>query len=254
MKTYIVIPDQHAHDEHDNNRADWAGKLIRDIKPDVVVNMGDAIDLPSLSSYDKGKRSFHGRSYKKDLDAHLDFQERLWAPMKRQKKKMPARYVLEGNHEHRVERALDLSPELVETLGFKDFRFDDYYDQVVRYEGGTPGILDLDGILFAHYFITGVSGKPISSEHPAHAHLMKNGCSSVAAHTHLFDYTTRTNIQGKTINAIVAGCYQDYINDWSGNIGKLWRSGIVILRNVEAGDFDLQWVGIDSLKREYADV
>lgn len=250
-KTYIILPDQHAHSDHHNDRAIWAGQLIKEIRPDVVVNMGDCIDLPSLSSYDKGKRSFHGRSYKSDLDAHLDFQDKLWSPTKRAKKKLPRRIVLEGNHEHRIERALDLSPELTGTLGFKDFLFDEYYDDVVRYEGGTPGVFELDQILFAHYFITGVSGKPISSEHPAYAHLIKNGCSSIAAHTHLFDYTTRTNIQGKTMNSIVAGCYQDYINDWSGNIGRLWRSGITVLRNVEAGDFDVQFISIGALKKEY---
>src|SRR5690606_39106525 len=123
------------------------------------VNMGDAADMPSLSAYDRGKRSFHGRSYKQDIDAHLDFQDRMWSPVRARKKKLPYRVVLEGNHENRIERALDLSPELKGTIGFEDYDFDSYYDQVVRYDGGTPGIIELNGVLFAHYFITGVSGR-----------------------------------------------------------------------------------------------
>lgn len=251
MTTYIVIPDQHAIHTHNNDRADWLASLIKDIRPDVVVNMGDAADMPSLSSYDKGTRAFQGKSYRDDINAHLDFQERLWGPVKRTKKKMPHRVILEGNHEHRIERALDLSPELTGTIGFKDYEFDSYYDEVIRYDGGTPGVYERDEILFAHFFITGISGRPAGGEHPGNTLITKNKMSSIAAHSHTYDWCTQTNINGKTHNGLVVGCYQDYINDWSGNIGKLWRSGITILRNVEKGDFDLQFTSIHNLKKEY---
>jgi len=251
MKTYLIIPDQHAISSHNNDRADWAGQFIKELKPDVVVNMGDAADMESLSSYDKGARSFQGKSYKADIDAHLDFQERLWAPIKRSKKKLPYRVILEGNHEFRIERALDLSPELTGTIGFKDYDFNSYYDTVVRYDGGTPGIVELDEILFAHYFITGVSGRPMGGENPGNTLISKNKMSSVAAHTHIYDYCTQTNINGKTHNGIIVGCYQDYINAWAGNIGKLWRAGLTVLRNVEQGDFDLEFISLKTLQKEY---
>lgn len=251
IDTIIVVPDQHAIASHNNDRADWLGQLIKDLKPDIVWNLGDCADMPSLSSYDKGTRAFHGKSYKADIDAHLDFQERMWAPIKKSKKKRPFSIVHEGNHERRAERALDLSPELVGTIGFKDFQFENYYDVVVRYEGGTPGVYEVEEILGAHFFITGVSGRPMGGEHPGHTAITKLKTSSISAHTHIYDYCTQTNINGKTHNGLIAGCYQDYINDWSGNIGKLWRSGITVLRNVEKGDFDLQFINIGTLKKEY---
>ena len=251
-KTYLLLPDQHAVSYHDNARADWAAKLIIDIKPDVVINMGDAIDLESLSSYDKGKRSFHGKTYKKDLDAHLDFQERLWGPVKATKKKLPHRVILEGNHENRIERALDLSPELAGTIGFDDFLFDKYYDEVVRYDGGLPGIYKRDEILFAHFFPTGVSGRPIGGERPAHMLLAKNGISTVAAHSHTLDYATRRTVADKYLNGLVCGCYHEYIPPWAGSLGKFWQAGIPILRNVEDGRFDFQWISIEALKKEYS--
>lgn len=249
--TLLAIPDQHAHFEHNNNRADYLAKFIIDLKPDIVVNGGDAADMPSLSSYDKGKRSFHGKSYKKDIEAHLDFQERLWGPVRATKKKMPYRVVLEGNHEHRIERALDLSPELAGTIGFKDYDFDSYYHEVIRYDGDTPGIWDFQNILFAHFFITGVSGRPIGGERPAHMLIAKNNISCVAFHTHTFDYARRRTVSGRVLNGLVAGCYQDYINDWSGAIGKLWESGVVVLRNIEDGNFDLEWVSLKALEKAY---
>ncbi len=248
---YLIVPDPHAHPDHPQVRADWLAKLMIELKPDVVVNMGDAADMSSLSSYDKGTRRFTNRSYAADLSAHLEFQDRMWGPVKRTKKKMPYRVVLEGNHEHRVERALDLSPELVGTIGFKDFAFDDYYDEVVRYEGGNPGLIELDGILFAHYFIAGVSGRPTGGEHPAHMLLQKTKQSSVAAHSHLWDVTTQLTQIGKPLNGLVAGCYQDYDNDWSGNTSRLWKRGVTILRDVVAGGYDHEFVSIGRMKKLY---
>lgn len=221
------------------------------MKPDVVVNLGDQADMASLSSYDKGTRNFQGRSYAKDIAANAEFNDRWWGPVKRTKKKLPYRVVLEGNHEHRVEKALDLSPELEDTIGFNDYQFDDYYDTVVKYNGGTPGAIELDGILFAHYFITGISGRPIGGEHSAFNHSVKVGQSTVSGHSHLLDYNTRTNISGRTLNNLVAGCFHEYVPDWAGLIGHLWRPGVAVLRNVENGNFDLEWVGIKQLREEY---
>jgi len=249
--TYLVVPDQHAHYEHNNDRADWLAQLTIDLKPDVVINLGDAADMPSLSSYDKGKRSFHGKSYAKDIAAHLEFQERWWEPVKRQKKRLPHRVVLEGNHEQRVERALDLTPELSGTIGFQDYDFDRYYDEVVRYDGGLPGIYRRDGILFAHFFPTGISGRPLGGERPAHMLIAKNGISSICGHSHTFDFASRRTVGDEHLNGLVAGCYQDYINDWSGPVGRFWQAGVCILRDVENGRFDLQWISIDSMKKAY---
>ena len=143
-KTHIVIPDPHSHPDFNNDRALWLAGLIKDVKPDVVVNLGDVADLASLSSFDKGKASFHGNNYERDIVAHLDFEDKLWGSVKKAKRKMARRIVLEGNHEHRIKRAIDLSPELAGHrygMSFKDLEFDKYYNDVVEYEGSTPVLL-----------------------------------------------------------------------------------------------------------------
>jgi hypothetical protein len=253
-KTILVLPDQHSHPEFNNDRADWAGRFILDLKPDIVVNIGDASDMSSLSSYDKGKRSFYGKSYAKDVAAHLDFQERLWHPIRKAKRKLPYSIFFEGNHEHRIEKALDLSPELVGTLDIGDFELDYFYDEFVGYDGATPGIKEVEGISFAHYMTSGVKGLPIGGEHHANSLLAKGFRSCVVGHIHTTDYAVRTDANGKRIQAVVVGVYQDYDAPWAGaQVNKLWWPGLVILHNVENGTFDPQWVSLKWLRETYSD-
>ena len=251
MTTHLVIPDQHAHPDHNNERADLLANLIIDLKPDVVVNIGDAADMPSLSSYDKGKRSFHGRTYRADIDAHLDFQDRLWSPVYRRKRKLPRTYFFVGNHEQRIEKALDLSPELTGSIGMEDLELREWYDTIVPYEGGTPGTLSIDGVRYAHYFVSGLMGRPIGGEHPAYSLLTKGFGSATCGHSHLFDHSVRTSVDGKKIHGCTAGVFQDYDADWAGMCNRLWSRGVLIKRNVSGGEYDHQWVSLDALKKEY---
>lgn len=253
MTKILVIPDQHAHPDFDNDRADLLGRFLLDLKPEYLVNIGDAADMASLSGYDKGKRSFTGRSYAKDIDSHLDFQERMWEPIKKSKKRLPYSVVLEGNHEHRVERALDLAPELEGTISFDDFKFHDYYDHIVRYEGATPGVTCIESIYFSHYFTSGVMGRPIAGEHPAYSILTKQFVSCVQGHTHTVDYCVRTTAHGSKVHGLVAGVFQDYRSQWAGTSNDLWWRGLVVLNNVDGrGGFEPQFVTIDALKKEYS--
>ena len=145
MTDYLIIPDQHAHPSYNNDRAIWLGKFIKDRKPDVVINMGDAFDMPSLSAYDKGKASFHGMNYEADINSGLDFQEKLWNPVRKSKKKQPKKVFLVGNHENRLKKVLEQDPELSgERYGvsFKNYAFHDFYNEVIHYEGQTPADRD----------------------------------------------------------------------------------------------------------------
>lgn len=253
-KVHLVIPDQHAHPDHGNERADWLGALIKDLKPDVVVNLGDAADMASMSTYDKGKGSFHGRNYQKDIESHLDFQERMWYPIRKSKKKQPDKYFLEGNHEYRIKRAIDLNPELEGDrfgVSFKDLALQDYYHEVVEYVGSTPGIVTIDGVSYAHYFITGVSGRPIGGEHHGYSLIAKNFSSCTCGHSHTIDWAVRTDTSGKKIMGLVAGVYQDYQSSWAGHINDYWWSGVVIKREVENGVYNPQFVSIEELRKEY---
>ena len=64
----MIIPDTQVKRGVDLSYLEWIGKYIVDKKPDVIVQIGDFADMPSLSSYDVGKKSFEGRRYKDDIE------------------------------------------------------------------------------------------------------------------------------------------------------------------------------------------
>lgn len=250
-KIHLVIPDTHAKPKEHNKRASWLAELIKEVKPDVVVHLGDSADMPSLSSYDKGTKGFEGRRYRDDIDAHLEFQDRLWSPVKKAKKRLPYRVFMHGNHEERINRAVQASSELDGTIGYKDLNLKEWYDRDYEYHGSTPAIAVVDGIAYAHYMVTGVSGRPIGGEHGAYQLVTKNHQSCTVGHSHVLDYSVRHTVEGRPIQGLVAGCYLDYSTGWAGECEKMWHKGVIIKRNVEDGVYDPQFVSLEVLRKEY---
>lgn len=248
---HLIIGDPHAHFQHHNRRAEWIGAYIAEVKPDVVINMGDTWDMPSLSGFDKGTRAAIGRTYRQDIDAGLDFNERLWNEVKKTKKKLPRRVILIGNHEQRINKAINLQPELDGAIGFRDLELERNYDDIVEYNGRSPGVITIDGIAYSHFFISGVMGKPIGGTHAAYSILQKGHCSSTAGDLHLLSYDVQTGTNGRRIHGLVAGCAQDYSAEWAGDANKLWWRGIIEKDNVYDGHYDPRFLSLDSLKKQY---
>lgn len=249
MTTHLVIPDQHAHPDHSNVRFDWLGKLILDLKPDKIINLGDGPDMESLCFYDNDKSDFHLRRYKKDVDSWLEAQDRIWAPTRKAKKKKPYSIYTTGNHEARISKAIDRDKVMLEgTISMDDLELEKNWDKVFPF----LEIAQEDGVSYAHYFTSGVMGRPVSGMHPAASLITKQFTSCTAGHAHTMDYAMRTDAQGNHVMGLVAGVFQDYIAEWAGPANALWWRGLVIKRNVEGGTYDPQFVSMEALRKEYA--
>ncbi len=86
----------------------------------------------------------------------------MWTSWRKaQSRYQPRRAALEGNHEYRLTRALDLQPELSGWMSFDDFGLDRYYTDVVRFEGSVPSTISIGGIVFAHFMTAGNFCRPI---------------------------------------------------------------------------------------------
>lgn len=231
----------------------WAGKFIVAKKPDVIIMIGDWADMPSLSSYDVGKKVFEGRRYQSDVKCSHAAMELLLTPMwdynknavKNHEKRYTPRMVLTlGNHEDRIDRCIEADAKLEGVLSLKDLRYEEYGWEVVPYL--EPIIID--GVAYCHYFTSGVLGKPVTS---AAALLSKKHQSCVMGHVQGRQIAYGTRADGKQITGLFVGGYyqhdEAYLR-WQGN--KHWR-GLWALFEVDDGSFDELPVSLDYLGQKY---
>ncbi len=253
MKTHLVIPDGHARPDFHNERFDLLGDLIVDVKPDVIINIGDHWDMPSLSSYDKGKPSSFGLSYTSDIHSGQEAMDRTFHRMRKQKKSKPLTIFLGGNHEHRLQKAMDTEYTLRGTLGISmdHYQVKDWYDECYWYTGATPGQREVDGILYAHYLPSGPMGRPISGIHQAKSLLAKYHTSCTVGHSHILDFGVFPTTTDRKIMGLSCGCFTDFDKPWAGHINRQFWQGVVVKRGVEDGQYSPEFISMKMLQEEY---
>lgn len=239
--THIIIPDAQVKPGVPLEHLGHIGQYIADIKPDVVICIGDFADMESLSSYDKGKKSFEGRRYKKDIEAATQGMELLMAPIRAVADYTPRLVMTLGNHEERINRAIDGDAMLDGTIGLDDLPYKRYGWEVHDF----LKIVRIDEVQYSHYFCTGVLGRPASS-----AAVMLRQCmgSAVAGHVQKLDIAIHP-MTGHM--AILAGVAYTHDEVYLGYQGNNCRRQIVRLNEVRNGLFDPMFISLEYLKRRY---
>ncbi len=246
-KIHLIIPDAHAHPDEDNTRFDWIGKLILDLRPDVVVNIGDLWDMPSLSGH-SAKKEMESKRYQQDIEVGVEALDRINAPTRKAKKKRPRMVFTIGNHEDRIDRITSQQPILLGKIGMSDLQLEEHGWEV--HDFLTPVVIG--DIAYCHFFVTGVMGRPISGENIARSLLNKQHMSVTQGHNHLLDYALGVRADGRRIQGLTCGVFQDYKTKWNNNQSEaLWWPGVVIKRDVDNGTYDPEFVSIRRLEREY---
>jgi hypothetical protein len=251
---HMIIPDTQIKPGVPTDHMMWAGKYAVDKKPDVIVHLGDHWDMEALCSFDRGKMSFEGRSYKRDIkagnDAMLKFMAPIWeynVKQKRNGKKQyrPRMVFTLGNHEYRIERAIEESRELEDLIGYHDFNLDDCGWEVHDFKE----VVVIDGVAYAHYFVSGIMGRPVSS---ARLMLNKKHMSCVMGHVQDRDIAFAKRADGTSMTGIFAGVFNEHEEDYLGaQNNDNWR-GIWMLHEVKDGAFDEMPVSLRYLKEKYA--
>ena len=186
-KRHVMVPDMQVHPDLTTDHCEWVGKFIADSEPDVVVNIGDFADMPSLSSYDMGRKAGEGARYCRDIQVVHEAMERMMNPIARKTRYNPELHLTLGNHEERILRHVDAYPHLEGTLGIEDLEYDKFGYTV--HDFLVPAVVD--GIAYAHYFSNPFSGKPMGG---TAANVLKNvGMSCVQGHKQTLDVATRTS-------------------------------------------------------------
>lgn len=252
IKKILVIPDTQVKPDVPLNHLEWISNYAVEKKPDAIIHLGDHWDMPSLSSYDYGKRSFEGRRYKKDIEAGNKGIKILTSSIdsfndkaKRNKEKQykPYKWYLDGNHDWRIERAVNDDSKLEGTIGLED-RDLEGWENVPFLEP-----LLINDVVFCHYLVSGVMGRPITT---AGALLSKRHQSCVVGHQQGRAVATSSKADGTQLTAIIAGSCYLHDEEYMGTQGnKHWR-GVVMLHEVENGSFDESFVSLNFLSQKYA--
>ena len=251
---HMIVPDTQIKYGQDFTHLRWAGEYAAEKQPEVIVIIGDWWDMESLSSYDKGKKSFEGRRYVKDiaagnegLDIFMQPILELQASQKRAKKRTynPRLIFTRGNHEERIERAIDDDAMLECLMDFeKDTNLTNYGFEVYPF----LEVVVVDGVAYSHYFTSGVMGRPVSS---ARLMLTKKHMSCVMGHVQQRDIAFATRADGKRMTGIFAGVYspheEAYLNPQT---NEHWR-GLWMLHEVRDGQFDEMPVSLAYLEKRY---
>ncbi len=253
MTKHLVISDVQAKAGVDFQYLNYIGRYIMEKRPDVIVCIGDWADMPSLSSYDEGKKSFEGRRYNTDITAARSAMDALMEPMytynhsQRRKKKAPykPRLVMTlGNHEHRIIRAINDDPKLDGVLSIDDLGYGEYGWEVHPF----LEVVIIDGVAYSHYFVTGVAGRPAGT---AAAQLRKTNMSCFAGHQQGKQIAYASRADGSTITSIISGSCYEHDEDYMGpQSNRHWR-GFWVFHDVRDGTFDEMPVSLDYLKAKY---
>lgn len=254
MSKHLVIPDCQIRPGDDLSYLRKLGQYIVEKQPDTIVCIGDFADMPSLSSYDVGKKSFEGRRYKADVGATKDAMDALLSPLREynenaaknhRRRYTPRRILTLGNHEERIQRAVENDAKLEGVLSIKDLGYDEAGWEVYAF----LDVVVVDGVAYSHYFTSGTLGRPATS---AAAQLNKKHMSCVAGHQQGLQIATGHRADGKRLTSIIAGSCYEHNEDYMGPQGnKHWR-GFLVLHEVRDGEFDLMPVSLDYLNRKYA--
>lgn len=251
--THLVIGDTQVKPGVPTAHLGWIGQYIVDQfagRPLRVIHVGDHADMPSLSSYDKGKKAMEGRRYKADIVAANAGWDLLNEPLRRYNKGrrhrwQPDLHITLGNHEDRISRACELDAQLDGMLSLDDLNFAKWGWTVHPYL--KPVILD--GVHYAHFFYNPNTGRPYSGEN-LYTRLKTIGHSFTMGHQQTFAWARRPVGQGSHCGLVLGTSYlhdEGYLGPQGNNY---WR-GVTVCHQVENGSYDLMAVSFEFLCRKY---
>lgn len=250
----MVIPDTQVRADKDFSFLSYIGQYAAEMKPDIIVHLGDFADMPSLSSHDKaGSKSMEGLRYKADIKAAKDAMTTLMSPIYDEQARLKANHkprwnpvlvMLYGNHENRINRAIHNDPKLEGLISLEDLEYEKFGWQTVPFL--EPIVIE--GIAFSHYFVSGIMGNPCTT---ARTLLTKHHQSCIAGHQQGRDIAYGKRADGTEMTAIICGsCYEHdeaYLNHQTNNH---WR-GLYILHDVKDGAYDEMPVSLRYLRKKY---
>ena len=257
--SHLVIPDTQIKEGVPLEHLSYIGEYIVHKLPDVIVCLGDFSDLPSLSSYDRGTKGFEGRRYSKDIAVTKTAMQQLLIPIHRlnktrRKRKQsiykPRMVMLLGNHENRINRAINADPAAFEgIISTDDLGYAEAGWEVIPF----LGTITIDGVTYSHFFPRSNNGRVLQNTRGAPSALaqgQREMRSCTSGHLQGLDFNIRQLGDRRIYNLIAGSCYlhdEDYLSPQG---TEYWR-GIIFKHDVHNGEYSPMFVTLDYLRRRY---
>lgn len=254
-RTTVVFSCAHTSPEVSNKRFDWLGSFLFDLKPDMVIDLGDGADMKSLNSFDERyPKEIVNNNYARDINHYNEAQDRVRLKFRKNKKKRPYWVGMEGNHENRIKKAIAHNPRIEGKeygVSFGHLQTDHWFDDYHEYHNSAPAISDYDGVSYAHYFGSGNYGTAVSGVHHAYSLLQLRNHSSTCGHSHKRDVYFKDSAHPVPILGLVAGCFKGGEETWAGQANNDWWKGLVVKREVSNGFYEPEFVSMKQLEKAY---
>lgn len=241
---HLVIPDGQVKPGVPLEHWDALGKYIIEHRPKVIINIGDMWDMPSLSAYDgKGTKAAEGKRVLKDIDAGNKAMDILMNHITRPGGYEPKLHFTIGNHEQRIERAINQDAKLEGFLSYDNLRLEGW--QVHPFLQPVA----VDGVVYAHYFYNHMTGRAYGG---TIANMLgKIGHSFTMGHRQELSYGRRDLGNGTCQYGLVAGAFYRHNEDYKGpQANHHWR-GVIHKHDVRKGTYDIEVISIERLLRRY---
>lgn len=254
-KTAVVLTCAHSDPSIPNDRFDWLGEFLYDVRPDYVIDLGDGADLKSLNSFDtRYPQAIVAQNYESDINHYNDAMDRMRRKFRTMKKRRPAFFGFEGNHENRIKKAIANDPRLEGAtygISFSHLQTDVWFDEYHQYNNSAPAIFDYDGVSYAHYIASGNYGTAMSGLHHAYGLVQKRHCSTTVGHSHKRSLFFKDDAHPNPTIGLVAGCFKGGEEGWAGQSNMEWWKGVIVKRNVQDGYYEPEFVSLGRLRDVY---
>jgi len=213
MKTGIVIADIH-YPYHNHKALNILFNICRDIDPDYLINLGDALDFDCISTYANAKpRRIENKTLQNDYEG---YQKDVLDPLEDILKPECKKVYIFGNHENRINNYMDYYPvtrgiiEPQNNLDLSDW-------EIVPYKQHFK----LGNTVYTHGMW--------HNQHHAKKHLDAYGCNIIYGHLHTHQiYCRQTPVDSDPVEAMSLGCLCDLNPHYNRDAPNKWINQILV--------------------------
>ena len=241
-KMHIVIPDVQCKPGVRLDHLTWIGKYIAEKQPNTIICIGDFADMEALSKYDVGTIRGENKRLKRDLATAREAMNLLMAPIRAVDGYAPDLHLTMGNHEERLDRFANEHPYLEEVVGTHMLNYEEWGWTVHPFLKPVT----IDGVDYAHYFVSGEKGLAVSSA--SAMRLKRRQRSAIMGHNQ------KTDVAFDPLSHqwyIFCGLCCQHDERYLGPQGNHHRRQILVLHEVEEGRFDPMFVSLRFLEKAY---